>query len=116
MTAQDNCAKVTGMLKSHPSLCAKQEGKQMKMRPLAVRFFRLVTFVLLMSLTQFEAAQAQAPQGKPVTVRGKISAIENQTLKVTTSTGEVLLKLPDNLRVGGLEAAKLTNITAGNYV
>ena len=88
----------------------------MKMRRLAMRFFRLVTFVLLMSLIQFEAAQAQAPQGKPVTVRGKISAIENQTLKVTTSAGEVLLKLPDNVRVGGLEAAKLTDITAGNYV
>lgn len=81
-----------------------------------MRFFRLVTIVLLMSLVHFEAAQAQAPQGKPVTVRGKISAIENQTLKVTTSAGEVLLKLPDNVRVGGLEAAKLTDITAGNYV
>jgi hypothetical protein len=69
-----------------------------------------------MSLVQFQAAQAQAPQGKPATVRGKISAVEKQALKVTTSAGEVLVKLPDDVRIGGVEAAKLSDITAGNYV
>lgn len=65
---------------------------------------------------QFEAAQAQAPKGKPVTIRGKISAVEKQSLKVATSAGEVLVKLPDDVRIGGVEAAKLSDITAGNYV
>jgi hypothetical protein len=69
-----------------------------------------------MSLVQFQAAQAQAPQGKPATVRGKISTVEKQALKVTTSAGEVLVKLPDDVRIGGVEAAKLSDITAGNYV
>jgi len=69
-----------------------------------------------MSLVPFEAAQAQTPQGKPVTIRGKISAVEKQALKVTTSAGEVMVKLPDNVRIGGVEAAKLSDISAGNYV
>ena len=69
-----------------------------------------------MSLVPFEAAQAQAPQGKPVTIRGKISAVEKQALKVTTSAGEVMVKLPDDVRIGGVEAAKLSDISAGNYV
>ena len=69
-----------------------------------------------MSLVQLQAAQAQAPQGKPVTIRGKISAVEKQALKVTTFAGEVLLKLPDDVRIGGVEAAQLSDIAAGNYV
>jgi len=62
------------------------------------------------------AALAQAPQGKPVTIRGKISAVEKQALKVTTSAGEVLVKTADDIRIGGVEAAKLSDIGAGNYV
>jgi hypothetical protein len=88
----------------------------MKTRRLAIQFLRLITFTSLMSLVPFEAAQAQAPQGKPVTIRGKISAVEKQALKVTTSAGEVMVKLPDDVRIGGVEAAKLSDISAGNYV
>ena len=88
----------------------------MKIQQIAIQSLRLITFTALMSLVQFQAAQAQAPQGKPATVRGKISAVEKQALKVTTSAGEVLVKLPDNVRIGGVEAAKLSDITAGNYV
>ncbi len=88
----------------------------MKTRRLAIQFLRLITFTSLMSLVPFEAAQAQTPQGKPVTIRGKISAVEKQALKVTTSAGEVMVKLPDNVRIGGVEAAKLSDISAGNYV
>jgi hypothetical protein len=88
----------------------------MKIQQIAIQSLRLITFTALMSLVQFQAAQAQAPQGKPVTVRGKISAVEKQALKVTTSAGEVLVKLPDDVRIGGVEAAKLSDITAGNYV
>lgn len=63
-----------------------------------------------------QIAQAKAPKGKTVTVRGKISAIEGQTLRVTTPGGEVLVHLPENLRIGGVAAAKLTDITPGTYV
>ena len=88
----------------------------MKTRRLATQFLRLITFTSLISLVPFEAAQTQTPQGKPVTIRGKISAVEKQALKVTTSAGEVLVKLPDNVRIGGVEAAKLSDISAGSYV
>jgi hypothetical protein len=84
----------------------------MKIQQIAIQSLRLITFTALMSLVQFQAAQAQAPQGKPATVRGKISAVEKQALKVTTSAGEVLVKLPDDVRIGGVEAAKLSDITA----
>jgi hypothetical protein len=101
---------------SRQSLCANKKGKQMKIQRMAIHSLRLITFTALMSLVQFQAAQAQAPQGKPVTIRGKISAVEKQALKVTTSAGEVLVKLPEDVRIGGVEAAKLSDITAGSYV
>ena len=88
----------------------------MKIHRIAIHALRLITFTALICVVQLETTQAQAPQGKPVTIRGKISAIEKDSLKVTTSAGEVLVKLPDNVRVGGVEAAKLSDITAGNYV
>lgn len=88
----------------------------MKIHRIAIHSLLIITLTALIGVVQFETAQAQAPQGKPVTIRGKISAIEKDSLKVTTSAGEVLVKLPDNVRVGGVEAAKLSDITAGNYV
>ncbi len=63
-----------------------------------------------------QLAQAEAPKGKAVTIRGKISAVEGQTLRVTTPGGEVLVHLPQNLRITGVAAAKLTDITPGTYV
>jgi hypothetical protein len=89
----------------------------MKIQRIATHSLRLMMmFTALSALIQSQAAQAQAPQGKPVTVRGKISAVEKQALKVTTSAGEVLVKLPEDVRIGGVEAAKLSDITAGSYV
>jgi hypothetical protein len=88
----------------------------MKIQRIATHSLRLMMFTALSALIQLQAAQAQAPQGKPVTIRGKIAAVEKQALKVTTSAGEVLVKLPDDVRIGGVEAAKLSDITAGNYV
>jgi hypothetical protein len=73
-------------------------------------------FTALSAVIQVQAAQAQAPQGKPVTIRGKIAAVEKQALKVTTAAGDVLVKLPEDVRIGGVEAAKLSDITAGSYV
>jgi len=71
---------------------------------------------LLVALANPALSQAQAPQGKPLTIRGKISAVEKQALKVTTPAGEVLVKFPDDVRIGGVEAAKLSDIGAGSYV
>ena len=63
-----------------------------------------------------QLAQAEAPKGKPVTIRGKISAVEGQNLKVTTSAGDVLVRVAENTRIGGVAAAQLSEITAGSYV
>ena len=77
-----------------------------------------LTILLALSVSQFESAraQAQAPQGKPLTIRGKIGAVEKGALKVTTSAGDVLVKFADDVRVGAVEAGKLSDIGAGNYV
>jgi hypothetical protein len=61
-------------------------------------------------------AQAEAPKGKPVTIRGKISAIDGQNFKITTASGDVLVRVPENTRVGGVAAAQLSDISAGSYV
>lgn len=88
----------------------------MKFRSSAIRFSQQILFTAVFIFCQLAAAQAQAPKGKPITIRGKISAVEKQSLKVATSAGEVMVKLPDNVRIGGVEAAKLSDITAGSYV
>jgi len=88
----------------------------MKLKPIVTAPLFLLALIVLAAVPQFQTAEAQAPQGKPVTIRGKISAIEKQSLKVTTSAGEVLVALPDDVRIGGIEAAQLSDITAGNYV
>jgi hypothetical protein len=84
-----------------------------------------VTFILLAALLASQAvyasepirlAQIEAPKGKPVTIRGKISAVEGENLKVATSSGEVMVRLPENVRIGGVTVAKLSDITAGSYV
>jgi hypothetical protein len=77
-----------------------------------------VTMLLVLAgwISQLPLAQAQAPQGKPVTIRGKIAAVEKGSLKVTTAAGDVMVKFADNVRIGGVEAAKFSDIGAGNYV
>jgi hypothetical protein len=92
------------------------KGRQMKIHRIAIHSLWLIIFSAIMTIAQFQAAQAQAPQGKPVTIRGKISAVEKQSLKVTTSAGEVQVQLPDNIRIGGVETAQLSDIAAGKYV
>jgi hypothetical protein len=88
----------------------------MKIQRIATHVLRLMFFTALSAVIQVQAAQAQAPQGKPVTIRGKIAAVEKQALKVTTAAGDVPVKLPEDVRIGGVEAAKLSDITAGSYV
>jgi hypothetical protein len=69
----------------------------------------ILRFILLLGLIPLQPAygsetlqlaQAEAPHGKPVAVRGKISVIEDQNLRATTSSGDVLVQLPQNVRMG----------------
>jgi len=87
------------------------------MRRVLIRSSVITALVILITVVQWQPAEAaQSPQGKPLTVRGKIAAVEKDALKVTTSTGDVMVKLPDDLRVTGVEAAKLSDISSGEYV
>jgi len=87
------------------------------MRRVLIRSSVITALVILITVVQWQPAEAaQSPQGKPLTVRGKIAAVEKDALKVTTSAGDVMVKLPDDLRVTGVEAAKLSDISSGEYV
>jgi len=72
--------------------------------------------LLLAAFLRSEAAAAEAPQGKPVTIRGKIASVQGGTLKVTTKDGEVDVRLPQDVQIGGVAAAQLTDIKAGEFV
>jgi hypothetical protein len=75
-----------------------------------------VAFALFVGFVQLELLHAQAPQGKPVTIRGKISAVEGLSLKVATTGGEVQVRFSEDVRIGGVAAAQMSDISAGNYV
>ena len=78
---------------------------------------RLWVFLTLLAGIIYSAfALAQAPQGKPVTIRGKISAVDKESLRVATSAGDVPVRLPDNVRIGGVETAKVSDISVGKFV
>lgn len=84
---------------------------------------RLVVFsmlaaagLLLATWLPSQAAAGEAPQGNPVTVRGKIASVEGDSLKVTTKQGDVMVRLPKDVRITGVEAAKLSDIKKGEYV
>jgi len=76
----------------------------------------LTILAIAIALAQLQPTAAQAPQGKPLTIRGKIVSVEKNVLKVATSAGEVSVNYPDDVRVGGVEAAQLSDVRAGNYV
>lgn len=84
------------------------------MNKLQSRIAIVFVFAIVAGLVQ--SAAAQAPKGKPLSIRGKIAAVEKGALKVTTAAGDVLVNFADDVRIGGVEAAKLSDIGAGNYV
>jgi len=89
----------------------------MKTRQISVRWVAGASLLALVSfLPQAALGQAEAPKGKPVTIRGKIAAVDGQNLKITTAAGDVLVRVPENTRVGGVTAAQLSDISAGSYV
>ena len=77
--------------------------------------FKLLSVLALLLITvgRLDVVLAQAPQGKPLTIRGKIAAIEKGALKITTAAGDVLVKHADDVRIGGVETAKLSDISPG---
>src|SRR2546426_1517174 len=91
-------------------------GENFNMERMVIRSMCAATVALLVIFLQWQLAHAQAPQGKPVTIRGKISAVEGQSLRVATSSGEVSVRFPEDVRIGGVTTAQLSDITEGNYV
>jgi hypothetical protein len=57
-----------------------------------------------------------SPAGTAVAIRGKIAALKEQELLVTTSGGEVLVKMPTATKIARDVAVKLSDITPGVYV
>jgi hypothetical protein len=86
------------------------------MKLTSARQLAIVAVALLTGAILCGRVRAQAPQGEPLTVRGKISAVDKESLKIKTSAGEVMVRLPDKVTVGGVETAKLSDISAGNYI
>ncbi len=86
------------------------------MKKRAVKLIRTAASTAAALILVLGTAHAQSPQGKPVTIRGKIAAVDKTTLKVTTAAGHVMIKFAEKTRIGGVEAAKLADIGAGAYV
>src|SRR5437660_10393808 len=102
-----------------------KKGKSMKTQRLISSRIFTASFIVLAGLLASQAAhggdsvqlaQAEPPTGKPVTIRGKISGVEGQNLKVTTSSGDVLVRLPQDVRIAGVATAKPSDITSGSYI
>src|SRR5947208_15172632 len=93
-----------------------KKGKSMKTQRLISSRIFTASFIVLAGLfasqtahggDSVQLAQAEPPKGKPVTILGKISGVEGQNLKVTTSSGDVLIRLLRDVTIGGVVVAKL---------
>lgn len=62
-------------------------------------------------------AQAPAPEGTPVRLRGTIDTVTADTINLTTREGQkVAVKVPADLRVSGAVKVALSDIKAEDYV
>ncbi len=80
---------------------------------------RLSAFVAvaLLAFSVFPShGRAQEPSRKPFALRGKISALDKRSLTVKTAAGEVMVRLTDGTKIGGVEAAKTSDISPGSYI
>ncbi|MEA2871901.1 MAG: hypothetical protein QOH67_1877 [Hyphomicrobiales bacterium] len=76
------------------------------------RFVRIAgTIALLLAAAPMAVAQEQT-----VRVRGTIDRVEGDTYIVKARSGEVKVKLPDNVMVVALTKASLADIKQGSYV
>lgn len=73
--------------------------------------------VALLLATLAVPALAQAPQGTPTNIRGKVAKLDGTNLTVKTREGPtVMVALAPNAGVRSLEKKKLSDIKAGDYV
>src|SRR5947199_9893827 len=95
---------------------AYKKTKSMKTQRLISSRIFTASFIVLAVLFASQAAhggdsvqlaQAEPPKGKPVTIRGKISAVEGQNLKLPPSPGAVLVVCPRTARIGGVPPPNL---------
>lgn len=86
------------------------------MKSKAATLFTVFGSAFVAMIFSIVLARAQAPQGKPITIRGKIAALEQGALKVTTKSGDVMVKFSDKTRITGVESAKLGDIGSGKFV
>ena len=54
--------------------------------------------------------------GERVKIRGKIVVVDGDNFKIATSMGEALVRVPENIRISGIAAAQVSDITPGSYV
>ena len=74
-------------------------------------------FVALLLAALAVPAFAQAPQGTPTNIRGKVAKLDGTNLTVKTREGPtVMVALAPNTGVRSLEKKKLSDIKAGDYV
>ena len=74
-------------------------------------------FVALLLAALAVPAFAQAPQGTPTNIRGKVAKLDGTNLTVKTREGPtVMVALAPNAGVRSLEKKKLSDIKAGDYV
>jgi hypothetical protein len=74
-------------------------------------------FVALLALAAAPVAQAQAPQGTPVNIRGTVAKLDGQSLTVKTADGRVaVITLAPSYMVRTSVKKKLTDIHPGDFV
>ena len=74
-------------------------------------------FVALLALAAAPFAQAQAPQGTPMNIRGTVAKLDGQSLTVKTADGRVaVITLAPNYMVRTSVKKKLTDIHPGDFV
>jgi hypothetical protein len=63
-----------------------------------------------------ENLQTGELSGERVKIRGKIVTADGENFRIATTTGEVLVRVPENTRISGIAAAQLSEIVPGSYV
>ena len=110
------------------SHAAVEDGKMMRPAPIVLPRMLRTSFVVLAYLIlsqlvsgcatvgEHEVGQSDGLSGERVKIRGRIIAVEGENLKVTTTAGEVLVRVPEHTRLSGIAVAQLSEITVGTYV
>jgi len=99
----------------------------MMSRKLALKFpprLRLAVFIIVCTIlsqlvpgcSTVDNRQTEGLSGERVKIRGKIVLVDGENFKIATSMGEVLVRVPENIRISGIAAAQLSEITPGSYV